>query len=282
MTATTRPPLFDRLAFASLVPALPLPVVAAGVVVLVASNRPFDAAFDDGFNGLVIAVFLFVLLGSMTLNAWLLLRFPLSFADRALPRHIGVMLAILYALLVAWAVIAVVRRIDESSLVFACALIVASVAVCVAALVRRGRHAEKSARSVVGLTPAARVISIGYVAAAGLALLVSLVALFVPGGGLSVVGVIGGPAAWVLVLLGLPWSWLLYLLTVVFLFTVGSSLGSAALVVLPVVLALPVAVNIAIAASIAWSPARRTAITNWFFKLTPSVLVAVEVPATEE
>lgn len=280
MTETTRHPLFDRLAFASLVPALLLPVVAAVVAVIATSGRPSDGEMDDSINGLVIAVHLVVLLGSMTLNAWLMLRYPPSFSERALPRNLSILLATLYLLVVAWVVVIVAASIGGSSVLFGIAIASVSIAVCVAALVRRGHHSQVQARSSVGLTPVARALSIGYVVVGSLGLLAALVVQFSTDGRSSV-GLLGGPAMWALIVLGLPWGWPLYVIGVVLTMAAESVLGEGAAVVIPVLLGLAVAANVAIAASIAWSPARRTAITNWFFKLTPSVLVAVEVPPKE-
>lgn len=282
MTATTRPPLFDRLAFCSLGPALLLPVIAAVVAVIATTGRPSDGEMDDSINGLVIAVYMVVLLGSMTLNAWLLLRYPPSFTERALPRHLSIMIAALYLLVVAWMALVVVAPIGGSSLLFGFAIAGVSIAICVAALVRRGHAVTVPARVSVGIRPVARILCIVYIVVAAIALIAALVQQFALADLSDAGGVLGGPATWVLIVLGLPWSWPLYVIGVVVSFAAGSVLGGGVVVVLPVLLALSVAANIAIVASIAGSPSRRTAITNWFFKLTPSVLVAVEVPAAKD
>lgn len=282
MTATTRPARFDRLVFTSLAPAVLLPVAAAVIAVAVSSSRPADPDFDNTINSLIFAGYLAVLLGSMTLNAWLLLRHPSSLVDRALPRHLSVLLTALYALVIVWTALFVALPIGGASLVFGAIVAAVSIAICVAALVRRGNPVHVPARAAVALTRPARIVSVGYVVIAGLVLLATLVTLLGVGEEWSQgAWVIGGPLVWALLVLGLPWSWPLYAIGIVLGFAAGSVLRDGAQFVQPVLMGLAVSANIVIAASVAWSSARRTAITNWFFRLTPRVFVAVDVPADD-
>lgn len=159
----------DRLMFRAIVPALLLPVIGAVVAILGTSNQSWDGGDGGPIMGLVVAVYLFVLLGSMTLNGWLLLRHPDSFALRTLPRRTALLLALLYGLLVVWIVLLALGIVGVAGFLFGGAIAALSIVSCVDAVVRRIQGSAGVAIASIGLSVSARVIGITYVVIAALA-----------------------------------------------------------------------------------------------------------------
>src|SRR5690606_16553914 len=108
--------------FAALIPSVVLPAIT-GIAAVVGGLRE---GVEDGITGLVIVTFVFVTLGSMVLNAWLLLRHPLALRQRAFPRRISVTLVVLWVLLLGWAAV-LFPRIGDLNLLFAAAIVVVSI-----------------------------------------------------------------------------------------------------------------------------------------------------------
>ncbi len=78
-----------------------------------------------------------ILLGSMALNAWLLLRHAASWRVRALPDGLALMLVILWGLQVVGAVLVALTPFNVATIVFGVALMVMSIVVFIAAIARR-------------------------------------------------------------------------------------------------------------------------------------------------
>ena len=268
--APATPSRFERMIFASLVPALALPAIAAVTAIIGTSRLPSDGELDGPIAGLVVAVYMFVLLGSMTLNAWLLLRHPLSYLTRALPRRVAIVLAVLYGLIVVWIGLLAAGIVGILGLVFGLALAAISIFVCGLAVARWSRHTGAQPIGEQPLPRWARVVGIAYLTLAGASVLFLLVSPVLGSGWSDIGGILGGPAVWIVLLFGLPWSHPLYFLSVAVLFNVGSGLGDFVYLVTPAVMVLSVIVNMALVASVISSAQQRAAITNWFFRLKPT------------
>lgn len=257
-----------RFALILIVPSLLLP--GMGVAALLISQNS-SSGIESGVGGIALIVYLFVLLGSMTLNAWLLLRHPHTLSMRVLPRSSSVVLVALWALIVAWSVVLAAPMpsdvSDGLSLAFAVLGILLSIISFFLAAARRVADGDRVPRESVELGQSARVIIWVFLVAAGLALL-SYTALSVVGGTYSQIGgILGGPVNWVLILLGLPWSHPLHFLSVVSAVTIFSSMGTVGTVVTTVVPVIGVGINIALTCVLLFSPSRRTSLVNWFFRL---------------
>lgn len=267
--APATPSRFERIMFASIVPALVLPAIAAVTAIIGTSNRPSDGELEGPIAGLVVAVYMFVLLGSMTLNGWLLLRHPQSYLARALPRRVAIVLAVLYGLIIVWIGLLAAGIVGTVGLAFGLALAAISIFVCGLAVARWSRHTGADPISEGALPRWARVIGIVYLVLAAASILFLLVSPVLGGGWSDVGGILGGPAVWIVLLFGLPWSHPLYFLSVVLLFNIGSGMGDLIYFVTPALMVLSVVVNMALVASVISSPQQRAAITNWFFRLRP-------------
>lgn len=256
-----------KVALILIVPALLLPVLAAAVLMIAQTS---GRGVDNGVGGIVIVVYLYVLLGSMTLNAWLLLRHPLTLSTRALPWASSVVLVTLWVVLGVWTVLLGLPVPSEISgwlsIIFAILGIVLSIVSFFLAASRRADTADRTPLSEVHLGTRARAILWVYLVAAGLALL-SYVAVTVSGAYGMTGSVIGGTPSWVLIVLGLPWSHPLYLISVVVGVAFSSALGSAAAVLSTVIPVIGVGINIAFACVLLFSPPGRTTLANWFFRL---------------
>jgi len=255
-----RAPLFERVMLASLVPALFLPILA--VVVGISGSLLREAAGGtEGIWSLVIAVYMFVLLGSMTLNAWLLLRHPQTLVAAALPRRASVAVLVVEGLLLLWIVLLAIG-IDAIAVVLGAALAIASVVVFVLALRRYLDRGNEPARAQFELPGWARIVAAVYLALAVVAVLFAIASPFIGLGWTDAAGPLGGPAAWLLLVLGLPWSHPLYFVSVVLVFGAPAWGG-----IVPTVLCLlSVLANVVFVAQLL-SPRRRTLLANWFFRL---------------
>lgn len=268
--ATEPAPLFDRVMLASLVPGLFLPVLAVLAAIAGALVREV-AGGSEGIWSLVIAVYLFVLLGSMTLNAWLLLRHPRSLLTAALPRRLSIAVAVLHGVLLLWVLLLLVG-IDVLSVVFAVVLLIDSVVVFLLAIRRYLDRGDEPAREAFALPGWGRIVAVVYLALAAVAILFALASPFVGAGWTDAAGPLGGPATWLLLLLGLPWSHPLYFIAVVVVFGAPAWAG-----LVPTVLCLlSVIANVVVVAQLLVSPRRRVAIANRFFRLRPAAETPIE------
>jgi hypothetical protein len=259
-------PLFDRAMLACVLPGLLLPVIAAVAGVAGALLRESLGGGSDGIAGLVVAVYCFVLLGSMALNGWLLLRHPQTFALGAASRPISILLAVLYGLLILWIALLSFGIIGGAGLAFGIVLAVLSIVVFALAIARYIKPGPSTRLESAGLPTWGRAAAVGYLTVAVIALLVALASPFIGFDLSDGAGVIGGPQTWALIVLGLPWSHPLYFAAVVVLF--GLSDGPTAVIAVPTVLAgLATIANIVLVGLVLFSTAKRVAIANWFFRL---------------
>jgi MFS family permease len=268
--APASPSRFERIIFASIVPALALPAIAAVTAIIGTSRLPSDGELAGPIAGLVVAVYMFVLLGSMTLNGWLLLRHPQSYLTRALPRRVAIVLAVLYGLIIVWIGLLAAGIVGIIGMAFGLALAAISIFVCGLAVARWSRHTGAQPIGEKPLPRWAQVVGIAYLVLAGISILFLLVSPVLGPGWGDIGGILGGPAVWIVLLFGLPWSHPLYFLSVVLLFNIGPLMGDFIYFVTPALMVLSVIVNMALVASVVSSPQQRAAITNWFFRLRPS------------
>lgn len=240
-----------RAAFLAQIPALALPVIAT------AAADAGDA--EHVTTPLIVGSYMFVLLGSMTLNAWLLLRHPRSFAERALPPFAAYPFVALVAVVIAWSVLLLAGFFAPSAFVFGILAAALSIVVCAASLDRLRKPSPAPRVAAVDLPTWARIVGIAYLvaAAAGLAATIVSAASHPPDDG-QWSGVL--IASWPLLLLGLPWSYPVFLVAFLNAASVGAPVGIAAL-------ALAVLVNAALVGLALGNPAARARLTNWFFKL---------------
>lgn len=257
-----------RVALVLLVPCLLLPIITGAAVILVA----ILGGIDRGVGGIILVVYLFVLLGSMTLNAWLLLRHPHTLSRRALPWASSVVLVVIWGTLIIWMIVLVAQvpspLADWLALGFAVVLILASTVSFFLAASRGIDPVDRVPFASLELGTHARVVLWIVIVASVLAML-SYAAQAVAGNPYSVAanGALGGPATWVLVVLGLPWSHPLYLASV--LATVSASSAVASVAISTVCSLVGVTANGLISVLLLLSPNRRVAIVNWFFRLKP-------------
>ena len=277
MTEPQPAPLFDRVMLASVVPALLLPVITAVVGVSGALVRESLGAGSDGIAALVVAVYCFVLLGSMALNGWLLLRHPRTLTSGIATRPISIMLASLEGLLVVWIVLLAFGIIGAAGLAFGVVLALLSIVLFVAALARHLAPGSAPRLESVSLPRWALATGLGYLVVAVAALMFALASPFIGVDLSASAGVFGGPQTWALVVLGLPWSHPLYFAAVVALFSVDE-VGA---LVPTVLVALATIANIVLVGLVLFSPARRVALANWFFRLG-KMKAAQAVPAPPE
>jgi MFS family permease len=268
--APATPTRFERIMFVSIVPALVLPAIAAVTAIIGTSNLPSDGELDGPIAGLVVAVYMFVLLGSMTLNGWLLLRHPQSYLIRALPRRVAIVLAVLYGLIIVWIGLLAAGIVGVIGMAIGLALAAISIFVCGLAVARWSRHTGAQPIGEQPLPRWARFVGIGYLVLAGVSILFLLVSPVLGSGWSDIGGILGGPAVWIVLLFGLPWSHPLYFLGVILVFNLGSGMGDLIYFVTPALMVLSVVVNMALVASVISSPQQRAAITNWFFRLKPT------------
>lgn len=237
-----------RFAFFALIPSLLLP----GVVTASALLGP--AGQDGGFGpigGLVVGAFCLVLLGSMTLNAWLLLRHPETWRLRAYPRGVAIGLVVLWALLVVAAIVVAVLPLELYAFILGVPIMIVSIVVFVAAVARTRVKSAVAPVVAVGLSRYAIVLAIGFFVVVAWAV-ISAVPSWMTAGTL--------PVLFQLVIAGLPWSWPLTVL--------GLLLNQFGLIlVFGVLILAAVVVNTVIVVLLLARPAFRTRFVNWFFKL---------------
>lgn len=267
MTEAAPAPLFDRVMLASLAPAPLLAALAPVVSIATSLLRESITGVAAGVESLVLAVYCFVLLGSMALNGWLLLRHPGTLATGAATRGISISLAVLQGSLLLWIVLLAIGIPGELSVAFGALLALLSIVVFALAIGRYARPGASLRLQTAELPPWGRALAIGYVVVAALVLLFAVASPFIGVGWTDSAGVIGGPTTWALLILGLPWSHPLYFIAVVLLFTVGSGLGAAATIIPTLLVGLATVANLALVIVVLVSPAKRAAIANWFFRL---------------
>lgn len=243
---------FGRFTFGALIPSLLLPVAMVFLAFMGSANR--TAMYD--FTGIFAAVFGFILLGSMTLNAWLLLRHPESWRLRALPNGLALQLVILWALIIALGVVVYFTSLDLGSITLGCALIVLSLIVFVFALIRQRVRTAVAPVIAVGPEPFWRVLGIAYLVLVVLSIALGVLSLYS-----------GGPilSAILLVPVGLPWTWPLGVIAAVTLAypPAGIVCGILTLAV--------VALNVVVVVLLLVRPAFRVRFVNWFFKLRSEI-----------
>ncbi len=244
---------FGRIMFWSLVPGLALLV---GVLTLM---QFIPDCKLDSLSKAVASTFGFVLLGSMTLNAWLVLRHQRSYATRALAQHLASVHAALYLCIVVWLVTLSLQGSTASALVswaqilVAVALMALSIASFVLVMDRPAEFAFRAEE------PTPRTRALQYWASAFVVLALAASASYV------VLRRDESEALWTfpLLLLGLPWSHPFYaVLFVPFARLTNFSVLTASLLV-------PIAVNVGLALALLLSQRFRTRATKWFFRLNP-------------
>lgn len=244
--------LLGRAAFFAQIPALALPVIATAAA---------EAAVDATTVAvpLIVGSYMFVLLGSMTLNGWLLLRHPLSFAERALPPLAAYPFVALVVVVVGWSATLLAGLFAPSAFVFGVVAAALSIVVCAASLDRLRKRNPVPRADAVALPRWGRIIGIAYLVIAAVCLIATIVSVASrpPDDDLWTQMLI---AAWPLLLLGLPWSYPVFIVAFLTAATVGPTVGVAAL-------ALAVLVNAVLVSLALWNPTARARLTNWFFKL---------------
>ena len=149
-----KPPLFERVMFATLVPALALPIAMATLALWVQPGPDSSDPLDEYVGFLILGVFHMVLLGSMCLNAWLLVRRPVNLEYRSVPRTPGYALVVLYFTVTLWiASIFILPLTAGAFWFFAPAVMIESIVVCV--LIGTSRR-PSSAKFAEGLASGAR------------------------------------------------------------------------------------------------------------------------------
>lgn len=254
------PTAIGKFAYHALVPSLLLPVIVVLLGFLGAAER---AAMYD-FTGIVIAIFGFVLAGSMTLNTWLLMRHPESWRLRALPKGLSVQLVILWVLLILLGVVVYFTTLNLGSFVLAFALMILSVIVFVFTMMRRGVRTAVAPVVAVGPELYWRVIGIAYLVLVVLDVALGVLALY--SGGPILSGIL-------LVPLGLPWTWLLGIIAG---FMLASQVAGSVLGILTLA---GVALNVVVVVMLLIRPVFRVRFVNWFFKLRGSEIRTFASPA---
>ena len=243
--------IFRRVMFWLLIPAI---AVLAGILtamnVLMTERR---ASIDM----LVLLVFGYVLLGSMTLNGWLALRHPDSLAVRALPLRLSFAHAVLYASMALWFTTIATGSAELEDGSFSAAVLILCVllmAASIAAFVLVADRAWAGPTQRIVTVPATRGLVTGVSIYVGGAIALSAIYFAVR----NVEN--DGLFTFALMLFGLPWSHTQYFLTAWPIAAVASSVLTSTLLI-------PVAVNVGLAIALLASGRFRTGFTNWFFRL---------------
>lgn len=254
------PTRFDRVMFATLVPATILPLGGSIAMFALSLNAGMDLLRVVG--GLAATVLLLVALGSMAFNAWVLLRRARTWQTRSIPRRVGQALLALYVTLVLWFLLLL---IPDSSVVpwfllFGAATAVESIVVL--ALIRAASPTREKGVSELTLGPLARRWVTAYLVVAVLGLAYSVVLAAFPTSADRTLYSI--PMA---VILGLPWSPVPTFVAFIYLI-VGSSIDLGSPFSAPyTVLTLPLVVNIALAVGLLGPPrCQATALRVLFFQ----------------
>ena len=247
-----------------LVPALVLPALAAAAAVAGDDLHPTTAASTNVWL-LAALVYLFILLGSMTLNAWLLLRHPGTFSDSELPTAVSAAQLTQWMVVVIWSFLLLGGEPPSVTLALPAAVAGLSVYIFVASLRRPKEWAAQV--DAVELGRPTRILALGYLGFGAAALVLDGVSVALSFDARSGAGVLTGPVSWAVLLLGLPWSHPLYVL--LYLVGIGGRVSNNEqfFMILPALLGLSVVVNMVLAALLLWSSGRRAAIVNWFFRL---------------
>jgi hypothetical protein len=273
------PSRLGRAAFALLLPAMALPAIGIGLAFWLPPLDLPDGG-DRSITLLAVGVFMFVLLGSMTLNAWLLLRQPAVWRSRSLPPGVSVIQIGIVAVVAGWEVQLVVAPEVRAELPVGVVVMVLAIAHFIALMRTRPRSKERFAP----FAPArpARVLLRLYIVAAIGAGIASLVVV-----GLALSGF--AFATWwmpVAFVIGLPWSHTALALTIVGAMFVPGSAPAGGLITM-LVLVVPLVINILIARELLASPDRAAAAANRVFLLRedlrqPTAPPLIELPAQKE
>jgi hypothetical protein len=257
----------ERVMLASVVPSLAVPIAAQ-----LGAAHSDDRIAALGVTSAVASVFLFIALGSMLLNALIILRTPTTLATRRLDVATGASLWLLDGVLIVWAV-ALFAADYRPALVFAVATIVLSITTCVFALRRRRRAPDMPQREFVGMPPVGRVLLVAF-AIAGIGLVVASPFLDVQYHLYEVVGIVEGDWQWGLMLLGLPWSylaqWVLAVVVTPLTMSASMTFTYGAITSTTIVYSAAVLANVIIAIALLASQRFRTRFGNRFFRLRPS------------
>jgi hypothetical protein len=220
---------------------------------------------------MVASVFLFVVQGSMLVNALLILRVPETYTTGRLDIATSIATFGLYLVLAVWAAF-LFGAIYDPSLIFALLCMAASIVVFVFALRRRRRSAGAPARDEARMPWWARMLAVAFIVA-GTALIIASPFLDLQAELYELVGSIDGDWHWGLLLLGSPWSYLaqLALAVIVTPLSMSSSMTFTygAVTSTTIVFAAAVLANIVIAVLMLLSPRLRVRAGNRFFRLTP-------------
>lgn len=246
------PSAVGRFAFRALVPALLLPAV----IVLMSLLRVMGIQLGaSGVDWLVTTVFCFILLGSMTLNTWLLLSTPQTWQQRALPPALSIALIVLWSLEVVLALVLPALGSGTVSVVIAVLIMLASIVVFLFAFVRRLVRVASVPVTAVGLSRYSAVLGWGYLALTAVSVIGAAVASLAGGWGMAVLP---------LITVGLPWSWPLAVLA----FVVGLMLDLPVLgAIFLGLIVVGVALNVFVVIRLLTNPAFRVRFVNRLFRL---------------
>jgi hypothetical protein len=231
---------FTRL---SVLPGLALPIAAQ----IVGGATAPTSGYWGGVN-LIAGVYLWILLGSMCLNACLITRHGKLGQSGRSDRVIAVTLPALTAVIVAGIVLLAVRAYDTPLLIVGGVAAVLSIVITAAAVQRSGARA--AAFSTL-LLEAPTWLRVGYLIVVALAI-VGSVTTDLSGDYLWAPSFIENPATWILLLLGLPWSFWVQVACFAALFApfLASwySSGTGGVTVMTVALTVPAMVNAVVVA----------------------------------
>lgn len=245
-----------RFAFSALIPSLLLPVL---VTISSFATLAFGIATVGGFDWLVVGVFCAVLIGSMALNGWLLLRHPESWRLRALPNGIAIALCILWGLLIVGAVLVAFTTFNPGTIAIGVGIMVISTVIFVMAIIRKFIVKVAVVPEVaVGLTRYAAAIGWGYLVVVAITFVVGLLAFPTFGPFAAIVA---------LLIIGLPWSWPLGVIGWIIGNSAMGAFGSVITAVFIVLMLAGLVLNVVVVIRCLTSPAFRTKFVNWFFKL---------------
>ena len=273
------PSRLGRVAFALLIPAIVLPAIGIGLGFWLPPADLPDGG-DRSITLLAVGVFMFILLGSMTLNAWLLLRRPVVWRSRSLPIAVSIIHLAIVAVVAAWVVQLTAAPEVRAELPVGIVVMVLAVAHFIAVIRTRPRAKERFAPFAPG-QPARILLRLYIVVAVGAAI-TSIVIVGLALGGIAF-------TAWwlpVAFIIGLPWSHTTLALSGVGAMFVPGSAAAGGLVI-TLVLVVPLVVNILIARELLASPDRAAAAANRIFLLResarqPSALALIDLPTQKE
>ena len=261
------PSRFERVMFVTLLPALALPIIA-GAIAYSPLPDPVGEAESSLGNAIgywALTVFTFLLLTSMTLNAWLLLRRHENLSTKSIPSSVGFALLVLYGTLGAWLPVLLFVPLSSGNYwYFVVAIFVESVAVFTL-VVTTGMNPplsfDQSSPSLdVPLSSPLRWGAVGYLALATVGVAFSIAMR-------TTQTYEDGSGYWIplLVALGIPWFPVLLAVGYVVILVAGGLLtaGTGEPIVVTedmhyLNLLVPTLVNMAIAVAVLASPSSRT------------------------